>query len=258
MNGSGLSSHVEINRALWEAASDSYEERHAAALSGDQAPAWGVWRISESELSVLGDVRDKDVLEFGCGAARWSIALAGKGARPVGLGLSPRQLSHARWLMAEAGVEFPLIEGSAELVPLPDACFDIVFCDWGAMTFADPYRTVPEASRLLRPGGLFAFSTATPIQMMCLDMETDQLTRSLKHDYFGMHRFEWEDEVNFQLPYGDWIRLFGRSRLAVEELIETRPGEGVSSTYRDESETEWARHWPMECIWKVRKVAGDV
>ena len=54
-------------------------------------------------------------------------------------GPSERQLEHARRLMAEAGVEFPLIHGSAEAVPLPDATFDIVFCDHGAMSFADPY-----------------------------------------------------------------------------------------------------------------------
>ncbi|TMC92230.1 MAG: class I SAM-dependent methyltransferase, partial [Chloroflexi bacterium] len=82
------------------------------------------------------------MLELGCGAARWSIALAKLGARPVGLDLSSQQLQHARRLMQEAGVEFPLIEASAEEVPLPDTSFDIVFCDWGAMTFCDPYRTV--------------------------------------------------------------------------------------------------------------------
>src|SRR5665811_2471242 len=104
-------------------------------------------------------IRDSlDILELGCGAAQWSIALALRGARPVGLDLSERQLEHARRLMAEAGVDFPLVHASAEAVPLPDATFDIVFCDFGAMTFADPYRTVPQATRLLRPGGLFAFS----------------------------------------------------------------------------------------------------
>ena len=107
--------------------------------------------------------RGKDVLEFGCGAAQWSIALAKRGARPVGLDLSDRQLEHARRLMAEAGVDFPLVHASAESVPLPDASFDIVFCDHGAMTFADPYRTVPEAARLLRPGGLFAFNHGSTI-----------------------------------------------------------------------------------------------
>jgi len=51
--------------------------------------------------------------------------------------------------MAEAGVDFPLVHASGEAVPFPDASFDIVFCDYGAMTFADPYSTVPEAARLL-------------------------------------------------------------------------------------------------------------
>lgn len=126
-----LTPHARRNRALWEATSDDYERRHAGDLDGDKAMTWGLWRIPEAELGVLGEVAGKDVLELGCGAARWSIALARRGARPVGLDLSPRQLAHARRLMREAGVAFPLVEASAEAVPLPDASFDLVFCDWG-------------------------------------------------------------------------------------------------------------------------------
>src|SRR6266567_3803870 len=209
-----LSAHVQKNRAMWEATSDDYEARHAAALAGTRAMAWGLFRIPEDELQVLGEVAGKDILEFGCGAARWSIALAQAGARPVGLDLSPRQLQHARRLLQEAGVDFPLIEASAEDVPLPDGRFDIVFCQ---------------------------------------NIQTDQLEQALINDYFGLHRLEWEDEVNFQLPYGEWIRLFRQAGLVVEDLIETRPPSGATSTYRSATETEWARHWPIECIWKLRK-----
>lgn len=248
-----LSTHAQKNRAMWEASSDAYEQRHDRVLSGENAMAWGVWRIPEAELRVLGEVAGKDVLEFGCGAARWSLALAELGARPVGLDVSARQLHHARRLLQEAGMNFPLIEASAEDVPLPDASFDIVFCDWGAMTFCDPFRTVPEAARLLRSGGLFAFMTATPFSIVCHSMETDQVERTLINDYFGMRHLEWEDEVDFQLPYGEWVRLFRRVGFVVEDLIETRPPTGVASTYRNAAETEWARHWPMENIWKLRK-----
>lgn len=250
-----LSEHARRNRAMWQATSDEYEERHAASLAGENAMGWGLWRIPEAELRVLGEVTGKDVLELGCGAARWSIELARLGARPVGLDLSSRQLEHARRLMAEAGVDFPLIEASAEDVPLPDASFDIVFCDWGAMTFCDPQRTVPEAARLLRPGGLFAFSTASPIQILCQDVAADRLTDHLVNDYFGLKRLEWENEVNFQLPYGEWLRLFRTSDFIVEDLIETRPPEGFTSSYLDASEAAWARRWPMENIWKLRKVS---
>ena len=124
-----LSEHARKNRAMWEASSDSYQQRHALALSGEKAMAWGMWRIAEEELHVLGEVAGKDILELGCGGARWSIALAQCGARPVGLDFSSRQLQYARRLMEEAGVDFPLNEASAEDVPLPDASFDIVFCD---------------------------------------------------------------------------------------------------------------------------------
>ena len=79
-----LSSHAQKNRTMWDASSDSYEQLHNGSLAGRNALAWGLWRIPEIELNVLGDVAGKDVLEFGCGAARWSIALAKSGARPVG------------------------------------------------------------------------------------------------------------------------------------------------------------------------------
>jgi ubiquinone/menaquinone biosynthesis C-methylase UbiE len=253
LDQSVLSAHALKNRAMWEKTSDEYEERNAAALSGDHAMAWGLWRIPETELQVLGDVAGLDVLELGCGAARWSIALAGHGARPVGLDLSPRQLAHARHLMTEAGMDFPLVEASAEAVPLADAGFDIVFCDWGAMSFCDPYRTVPEAARLLRPGGLLAFATGTPLAAVCDDAVEERIHRQLVHDYFGMREFAWGEQVVFQLPYGEWICLFRRNGLLVEDLLETQPVEGMGSTYLNEEQTAWARRWPMENIWRVRK-----
>ena len=64
---------------------------------------------------------------------------------------------------------------------------------------------------------------------------------------------EWEDEIDFQLTYGEWIRLFRRTGFVIEELIETQPSKGATSTYRDETEMAWARRWPMENIWKLRK-----
>ena len=278
-----LTDHEAQNRASWNADSDDYQARHGEQLAASTGLAWGVMQIPEAELHVLGDVVGKDILELGCGAAQWSIALARLGARPVGIDLSERQLEHARRLMAEAGLDFPLIHGSAEHVPLPDASFDIVFCDHGAMTFADPYRTVPEAARLLRSGGLFAFSHHTPIESIAWPLDSDKVGDRLVVDYFGMHRLDDGETSTFQLPYGDWIRLFRANGLLVEELIEPRPADGATSSYRTDQirrfranglevlelqelqapeggttryewmPYEWARRWPAEEIWRVRK-----
>lgn len=248
-----LTGHAQQNREFWDRQSDTYQQKHGAFITKSE-PAWGVWQIPERELNVLGDVAGKDVLEFGCGAAQWSILLAQMGARVVGLDNSEKQLEHARTLMAAAGVQFPLVHASAESVPLPDASFDIVFCDHGAFSFADPYRTVPEAARLLRPGGLLAFSITSPLLYLCWPSDVEETGETLTGNYHELHRMEDADgSVTFQLPYGEWVRLFRANGLTVEDLIEPRPAEGATSTYWGPKEHMWARRWPAECIWKARR-----
>ena len=133
--------------------------------------------------------------------------------------------------MAEAGVEFPLVEASAEDVPLEDESFDVVFCDHGAFNFADPTRLVPECARLLRPGGLLAFSMLTPVFDVFWDNDREAIGDELRNNYFENRGFEDEEGVDFQLPYGEWIRLFRANGLVVEDLIELRPPPDATSSY---------------------------
>ena len=247
-----LTPDARRNREFWDGQSEAYQRRNAAFI--ERGMAWGLWQIPEAELNVLGDVSGLDMLELGCGAAEWSRGLLRAGARPVGLDNSAARLDYARAANQEAGVDFPLVHAGAESVPLADASFDVVMCDWGAMTFADPLLTVPQAARLLRPGGLLAFSGASPLSWVAWDDDTDAYTDRLAAPYFGMHRVETpEGSVEFNLPIGAWIRLFREHGFVVEDLIEIRPPAGADSTYRTDEETEWARRWPMEQIWKVRK-----
>ncbi len=249
---SDLTDHARQNREFWDRQSDWYHERNAAFIAAGRA--WGLWQISEDELGVLGDVSGLDVLELGCGAAEWSRALAGQGARVTGLDNSDERLAHARRAVEEAGLDVRLIHASAESIPLPDGSFDVVMADWGAPTFADPHLFVPEVARVLRSGGLFAFSGATPLAWMAWDEEADGWDVRLQRDYFGMHRWDDPDgSVEFNLPIGEWIRLFRTNGLEIEDLLEVRPPDEATSTYRDEAATTWARRWPMEQIWRVRK-----
>ena len=54
---------------------DDYQREHGSQLNRFDRPTWGMWRIPDAELDVLGDVAGMDVLEFGCGGGQWSIAL---------------------------------------------------------------------------------------------------------------------------------------------------------------------------------------
>jgi ubiquinone/menaquinone biosynthesis C-methylase UbiE len=246
-------SHVRTNRRFWEAGSDEYDQRHRNSIGGDRAAAWGLWRVPESSLRLLGPIRGKSILELGCGAARWSIWLARSGARAVGFDATRSQLDKARRLIATEHVRLPLVQGNAERLPLQDATFDTVFCDWGAMTFCDPTKTVPECARVLRPDGRLVFSTASPIRYVAFDQRRDGQSRRLERSYFDLHQVRLGETVEFQLPYGAWFELFSRSGLAVERLLETRPDPAWRSTYVDRRDGRWARDWPMEAIWSVRK-----
>ncbi|MFI5413311.1 MAG: class I SAM-dependent methyltransferase [Candidatus Lutacidiplasmatales archaeon] len=247
--------HVRHNRAVWDRISPSYDRRFAAVLGGSSSKSWGLFRVPERELRLLGPTRRKSILELGCGAARWSMALARGGARPTGLDLSAMQLARARELQQYTGLRFPLVRGSAENLPFRDATFDLVFCDWGAMTFSDPERSVPEAVRVLRTGGRFVFVTASPLRYLTLDVATDRQTRRLVRPYFGTyrHQFAKGETVEFTPPYGVWVDLFRRNGLAVEQLVETRPTPAQGSKYLSRSDAEWGRSWPLEVIWKLVK-----
>jgi SAM-dependent methyltransferase len=250
--------HVRVNRARWNQTADDYQAHNAPqirrqAFTGEIE--WGLWAIPESQLNVLGDVDGKDVLEFGCGGGQWSTALARRGARPVGFDLSEQQLAHARRLQRETGIGFPLVQADAERVPLRDASFDVVFADHGAFSFADPDRTVPEAARLLRTGGLLAFSHISPLFSIATPADAEHAGDRFVYDYFDLHRFDLaEGMIEFNLPYGGWIGRFHQSGMVVEELIEPRPAPDAVSTYRDDEDRAWSRRWPSECIWRVRRL----
>jgi ubiquinone/menaquinone biosynthesis C-methylase UbiE len=255
-----MTDQERANRTAWNATADEYQAMNAGqimeqAFTGDIA--WGVWGIPESSLQVLGDVTSKDVLELGCGAAQWSIALARQGASPVGLDLSERQLAHAQRIMKEAGVSVPLVHANGERVPFADSSFDLVFADYGAFYWADPYLTLPEAARVLRPGGLVAFTHESPIYTIATERDVDHAGERFVHDYFSLRSLhDPSGAVSFQLPYGQWIRLFRRCGLVLEDLLEIQPDEDASSTYRDEEDRSWSRRWPSECLWRARKPPG--
>ena len=245
----GLTEHARRNRAAWDADAANWVELGERAWA-EAEPSWGIWGIPESELRVLPDVEGRDVIELGCGTAYWSAWLARRGARVVGLDNSERQLETAGRLQVEHDLEFPLIHASAEEVPLPDAGFDLAVSEYGACLWCDPDLWIPEAARLLRPGGQLIFLTNAVLVVLCSPDEGAADDRLLR-DQFGLRRVEWpgEDGVEFHLPHGEMIRTLSRHGFQVLSLVELQAPEGGDPGRHDWLTLEWSRRWPSEEIW---------
>jgi SAM-dependent methyltransferase len=246
--------HERQNRAFWDADADAYQELHAPDL--DRAEAWGAWRIAESDLGVLDldRIAGLDVLEFGCGAAQWSSALAARGARIRGLDLSIAQLGHARQRMGSGAPSVPLVCASGEATPFADASFDVVFCDHGALSFCDPEAAVAECARLLRDSGRLVFCLTTPLVYLTYDAPRDHQTRRLVNRWEAEWKFDAvEGTTDFVWSAGAWIRVFRRHGFEIDDLIELVPPKGATTTYTDFVSYKWARRWPAEQIWCVTR-----
>ena len=250
-----MTDYLERNREAWTKANAEYTDSRAREAWASEEITWGMFGPSDAELGILGDVSGKDVIELGCGTAYFGAWLARRGARVTGVDITPAQLGTARRMMRETGVELQLIEANAEDVPLPDESFDLALSEYGASIWCDPYKWIPEAARLLRPGGELVFLCNSVLLMLCAP-DKGKIGERLERGQFGMHRFEWPDDdgIEFHLAHGDMIRLLRESGFEVEGLWEIQAsGSAEDHSYYDFVSAEWARKWPAEEIWKARK-----
>ena len=252
-----LSEEARRNRDYWTRSNAEYTDASAPETWAQDEITWGTFGVPEAELNLLGDVAGKDVLELGCGTAYFSAWLAKRGARPVGLDITPAQLETARRLQRETGLEFPLVEADAAEVPLPGESFDLVLSEYGASIWVDPYRWIPEAARLLRPGGELVFLCNSTLALLCTgDGQDDVVGEMLVRPQFGMHRFDQWEGVEYHLAHGEWIALLRENGFEIEALHELQaPADAEDHTYYVWVSAEWARRWPAEEIWKARKRA---
>ncbi|HSJ49988.1 MAG TPA: class I SAM-dependent methyltransferase [Actinomycetota bacterium] len=250
--------HVFVNRASWDADAENWFARGRAAWSATEI-TWGIWSVPEAELGLLPALDGLDVAELGCGTGYVSAWLARRGARPVGLDVSGGQLANARRLQSEFGVRFPLVHADAERTPFRDGSFDLAVSEYGAAIWCDPYRWIPEAARILRPGGALVFLGHSYLAMLTFP-PVGPAGETLQRDHFGMHRFEWvedpdDDGVEFAISHGDMIRLLRGSGFDVEDLIEIRAPETATTPSDPLAMAEWARRWPVEEVWRARRRA---
>jgi SAM-dependent methyltransferase len=251
-----LTDYVAKNRRHWAKSNAEYTDARAEAAWAREEIAWGMTKTAESAVTMLPELRGKDVVELGCGTAYFGAWLKRAGARRVvGVDVTPAQLASAARMNDQTGLGLELIEANAEETGLPDATFDLAVSEYGASIWCDPYKWIPEAARLLRPGGELVFLRNATVAVLCWTDE--DTTTTLQRPQRDLHRIDWEDDgtTEFQMGHSEWVRVLRGSGFEILDLAELYADDGATKHAYYEFNPEWARRWPWEEIWRARKTA---
>ncbi|USR78661.1 class I SAM-dependent methyltransferase [Arcanobacterium pinnipediorum] len=163
---------IQANEKWWSDNAGSYLTEHGEIL-GDNDFIWGPEGVREADIGFLGELSDKRILEIGAGAAQCSRYLAARGYDVVATDLAPGMLTYATELNHNYDIDFPLIQADARQLPFPDDSFDVVFTSFGVLPFVPNLADVhTEVYRVLRSGGIWAYSALHPTRWMFPDDPT--------------------------------------------------------------------------------------
>ncbi len=102
-------------------------------------------------LSLLGEVKEKKILDVGAGTGRLAVRLANLGAEVTALDISEVMVDKLK----KKNHKLKVILGEAENLPCENDNFDIIIATFLIVHLKDLKRFFDEVYRVLKPGGLF-------------------------------------------------------------------------------------------------------
>jgi SAM-dependent methyltransferase len=257
------------------------EEKEAAKNYDFMAEYYHNWRTKENPhgwfynemlempatLELVGDVRGKKILDFGCGSGIYAKTLTKRGAIVKGFDISEGMLEIAR----RENPALDLRQASGYKIPFKEK-FDIVIAALVMDYFKDWDKVFREVKRVLKKDGIFIFSIGNPVAECADRIPISKFSNKAK--YKGK-RLRVIDEKSAYFKerkiYGVWKNINGKDirmptyHKTYETIIKTIIRNGFEiSDYRDCFPIEKGKKLfpedyslfskiPFFCAWKVRK-----
>lgn len=254
------------NETSWNALADDFFGVTALPTLGCSTP-------TEDELHLFPDLKDKSVLEMGCGSGHSLKWCAEHGAKELfGLDISEKQLSTAKKLLEENGYSCTLFHQPMEdNSNIPQNYFDVVYSIYAIGWSTDLEITIQNAASYLKRGGTYIFSWDHPL-LHCVDLETVAIsggnrTTSVQERIIFSGNYLEEDYYTFE-KHGNpltlqnrkistYVNALANAGFAVERIIEEtnsnvleKSSDFSSGYYADFK----AKKFPMSVVFKARKL----
>jgi 2-polyprenyl-6-hydroxyphenyl methylase/3-demethylubiquinone-9 3-methyltransferase len=181
---------------------------------GQCAPLHHINPLRMAFIQQHAELKDKKILDVGCGGGILSEALAKSGARVTGIDLSQSALEAAQKHQGHLSIEYHYISVEAYAEKYP-ASMDIITCMEMLEHVPDPGACIKACSKLIKPGGKLFFST---------------LNRNLKSYLFAIIGAEWILKLvpKNTHDYAKFIRPSELSQWLREAALSPRDFQGIT------------------------------
>lgn len=207
--------------ALWKQSAQAWIESQ-----GDRGD-WSRREILDPALeTLLGNVRDLQILDVGCGEGRYARHLAAKGARVSAIDPVPEFID----LAISMDPVSRYFVGRAESIPFPTQTFDLVLSYLTMIDIPDDVAASAEMVRVVKPGGRIIIVTVSNLASTSTGWvkndKGERLYRTVDRymEHFSMD-LEWKNIkiVNFHRPLSHTIGCFLNDRCVLTGFHEPLP-----------------------------------
>jgi 2-polyprenyl-3-methyl-5-hydroxy-6-metoxy-1,4-benzoquinol methylase len=244
------------NKDSWNKHAERYQ--NSVQFSFDNVDFGSIDSKTEKDLKLIGDVKDKKVLELGCGGANCGIALAKQGAIVTCVDISEEQIKYARQNADREKVTIHFIVSAMEDVELGDNEYDVVI-SMAALGYIKNIEAVfHKVQYVLKEKGIFVCSPPNAIYscVMAKYLFHDPVET---HSYFytGPTKWKWEEEDGFEFvtycrPISEYINLLIDNGLYIMRVHELQERQEHTEDRTDEFDVLY----PKVLVIKSIKLSG--
>lgn len=245
---------INQNKKSWNAVAEHFN-------GVDALPSFGPFTQTDNELHLLGQVKNKKVLDIGCGSGHSLRYMKEQGAEELwGVDFSEKQIELAQTTLKEYEAHL-YCAAMEEDINLPTNYFDIVYSIYAIGWTWDLVQTFKLIYSYLKPDGYFVFSWDHPLYA---HLQSDEGVLSLKGSYQDESMIHYEqfkgEDAPVHIPkrkFSSYLNALTRAGFVIEEVVETDVPCQLKDAEAEVSDRYYslykAQRFPTSMIIKARK-----